>query len=104
MTDRTHTERMIHNKDQQAQMGQAQICGLDLLDAQLLEICVALNEYDLQKKPGLRFETWPDEIKRCMERALDAWKERNPKARVLAMTTGIANNNAILILHWRPAP
>lgn len=82
--------------------------GLDLTGCNVHQITQAFNEFeerDFQAgKIGLRFETWPPEIRAAMEKYIAEFIARN-KGAILAVTTGINKGSdlhgCVLALHWR---
>ena len=78
------------------------IDSLDLSACGSTEINRALNEYEA-KQDGLtlRFDTWPDSVKRDIAREIEQWSAPHPQRAVVLQSSGIFNGVAIVVLHWR---
>ncbi|MBP1296643.1 hypothetical protein [Bradyrhizobium elkanii] len=77
-----------------------QITTLDLAGCNVTYINVPMQEHE--KAAGHRFEQWPDEVKRIMEKQVADFIGRNAGATVRAVTTGVAERICVLAIHWRP--
>lgn len=95
LADTPHT--MI-DKDTREQRDQ--IVSLDLAGCNVTYINTALREHE--KPAGIRFEQWPDDVKRTIEKEVAAFIERNAGATVKAVTAGIRDRVCVLAIHWRP--
>jgi hypothetical protein len=66
---------------------------LDIRDCHRLEIQVALYEHETA---GLRYETWPSEAQRLIERSLTDWRARHPERELRSITTAAVKRDGLL--------
>jgi hypothetical protein len=90
-----------HERDmvQQREM----IHTLDLAGCGIVYIHKRMNAWEAEHPSiGHRFESWPDQVRHDIEREIEGWKTRNPKAVIKAITLGIEDGACNVALHWRP--
>jgi hypothetical protein len=80
---------------------QRQQLTIDLDGCNVFIITQAMNEFDRKKTFGMRFESWPQEIRTIFDAEIEAWEKRNPGRLIKAYTISVAEQAFSLALHWK---
>jgi len=74
---------------------------IDVRGCSRIEFCVGMLADETAR--GLRFDAWPPNVQRVMEKQAADWLERNPGRAVRCVTTGVVKRNCVMILHHSEA-
>lgn len=90
---------MIDRALQARDVGAWESQAIDIRGCAQLEIAVSLYAHE---RAGLRFETWPDVVRRDVLAVVETWSAKNPDRMLRRFATGVEAGVCVAIIHHAP--